>query len=61
MNEENMVEEKVLQAQIERLQAEVAELQCRQQDDQKDMTFHFRGEMQDALWVSFFFLFIHHL
>ncbi|AWP02314.1 putative centromere protein P-like [Scophthalmus maximus] len=49
MNEENMVEEKVLQAQIERLQAEVAELQCRQQDDQKDMTFHFRGEMQDAL------------
>lgn len=47
--EENSEEVKVLEAQIEHLQAEIAELQHQQQDHNKDMTFHFEGQMQDAL------------
>ncbi|XP_042365657.1 centromere protein P [Plectropomus leopardus] len=49
MSEENTEEVNVLEAQIERLQAEVAALQRQQQDNQKDITFHFRGQMQDAM------------
>ncbi|XP_071350968.1 centromere protein P [Trachinotus anak] len=49
MSEENIKEVKMLEAQILHLQAEVAALQCQQQDTHKDMTFHFRGQMQDAL------------
>ncbi|XP_026202893.1 centromere protein P [Anabas testudineus] len=49
MNEQNAEEVKVLEAQIENLQAEIAELQRQQQDHNKDITFHFRGQMQDAL------------
>ncbi|KAL7408611.1 hypothetical protein ABVT39_026274 [Epinephelus coioides] len=49
MSEENVEEVTVLEAQIERLQAEVAALQAQQQDNQKDITFHFRGQMQDAM------------
>ncbi|XP_034442415.1 centromere protein P isoform X1 [Hippoglossus hippoglossus] len=44
MCEENMEEVEVLEAEIDRLRAEVAELQ-----NLKDMTFNFRGQMQDAL------------
>ncbi|XP_070701892.1 centromere protein P [Pempheris klunzingeri] len=49
MSEENTDEVKVLEAQIKRLQAEVAALQCQQQENSKDTTFHFRGQMQDAM------------
>nr|XP_043879909.1 centromere protein P isoform X2 [Solea senegalensis] len=49
MNEENTEEVKVLEAQIEQLQAEVAQLQRQQQNNHKDMTFNFSGQMQEAL------------
>ncbi|KAG7226831.1 hypothetical protein INR49_014180, partial [Caranx melampygus] len=49
MSEENVKEVEMLEAQIHRLQAEVAALQSQQQDSLKDMTFHFGGQMQDAL------------
>ncbi|XP_037346257.2 centromere protein P isoform X2 [Pungitius pungitius] len=49
MSNENTEEAMVLQAQIEHLQAEVSALQRQQEDNQKDVTFHFRGQMQDAM------------
>ncbi|XP_076599876.1 centromere protein P [Chaetodon auriga] len=49
MSEENIEEVRVLEAQIERLQAEVAALQSQQQDNNMDITFHLRGQMQDAM------------
>ncbi len=49
MNEENIEEVKILQAQIKLLQAEVEALQRQQQDNHKDVTFHLRGKMQDAM------------
>lgn len=49
MSEENIEEVKILEAQIEHLQAEVKALQRQQQDHHKDITFHFRGQMQDAM------------
>lgn len=49
MSEENSEEVKVLEAQIQRLQAEVAMLQQQQQDNHKDMTIHFRDKCKDAL------------
>ena len=49
MSEENTDEVKVLEAQIEQLEAEVAALQRQQQDNQKDITIHFGGQMQDAM------------
>lgn len=49
MSEENIEEVKVLEAQIERLQAEVAALQGQQQDNNMDITLHLRGQMQDAM------------
>ncbi|XP_070758877.1 centromere protein P [Enoplosus armatus] len=49
MSEENTEEVRMLEGQIEILQAEVAALQCQQQDNHKDITFHFRGQMQDAI------------
>ncbi|KAA8593689.1 hypothetical protein FQN60_009805 [Etheostoma spectabile] len=49
MSEENIEDVRVLEAQIEHLQAEVAALQCQQQDNHKDITFHLRGHMQDAM------------
>ncbi|XP_040889600.1 centromere protein P isoform X4 [Toxotes jaculatrix] len=49
MNKENIEEVKVLEAQISCLQAEVAELQRQKQDSHKDMAFHLRGQVQDAL------------
>ncbi|XP_041812128.1 centromere protein P [Chelmon rostratus] len=49
MSKENIEEVKVLEAQIERLQAEVAVLQGQQQDNNMDITFHLRGQMQDAM------------
>ena len=55
MSEENTDEVKVLEAQIEQLEAEVAALQRQQQDNQKDITIHFGGQMQDAMWVLFIF------
>lgn len=39
----------MLEAQIEILQAEVEALQRHQQDNQKNITFQFRGQMQDAI------------
>ncbi|XP_072237520.1 centromere protein P [Leuresthes tenuis] len=47
--EENVEEVKVLEAQIEHLQAEVEALRLQQQENHKDLTLHFRGQMQDAL------------
>ncbi|TMS19153.1 Centromere protein P [Larimichthys crocea] len=47
--EENVEEVRVLEAQIEHLQAEVAALQSQQQENQKNMTFQLRGKMQDAM------------
>ncbi|XP_029358509.1 centromere protein P isoform X2 [Echeneis naucrates] len=47
--EENIKEVKMLEAQINHLRAEVAVLQHQQQEMHKDMTFLFRGQMQDAL------------
>ncbi|XP_029287307.1 centromere protein P isoform X2 [Cottoperca gobio] len=49
MSEENIEEVKVLEAQIEHLQAEVAALQRQQQDNHKVITFNFRGQMQHAV------------
>ncbi|XP_031716574.1 centromere protein P [Anarrhichthys ocellatus] len=49
MSEENMEEVTVLEAQIELLQAEVLALRCQQKDNLKDITFDFRGQMQDAM------------
>ncbi|XP_068451945.1 centromere protein P [Clinocottus analis] len=49
MNEENTEEVKVLEAQIEHLQAEVSALKSQQQDNDKDITFNFRGQMQEAM------------
>ncbi|KAK9529571.1 hypothetical protein VZT92_013654 [Zoarces viviparus] len=49
MSEENMEEVTVLEAQIELLQAEVLALRRQQKDDLKDITFDFRGQMQDAM------------
>ncbi|XP_028263089.1 centromere protein P [Parambassis ranga] len=49
MNEENIEEVKLLEAQIERLQTEVKALQHQKQNNHKDMTFHFEKQMQDAL------------
>ena len=51
MSEENSEEVRLLEAQIERLQAEVTALQHQQQDNHKDIMFHLRGQMQDAMWV----------
>ncbi|KAM4587625.1 centromere protein P isoform 2-T2 [Odontesthes bonariensis] len=49
MSEDNAEEVKVLEAQIGYLQAEVGALSLQQQKNQKDLTLHFRGPMQDAL------------
>ncbi|XP_069567429.1 centromere protein P [Brachyistius frenatus] len=49
MSEETIEEVKVLEAQLERLHAEVEALQRQRQDNDKDMTFNFGGQMQDAL------------
>uniref|UniRef100_A0AAQ4RPR4 Centromere protein P n=1 Tax=Gasterosteus aculeatus aculeatus TaxID=481459 RepID=A0AAQ4RPR4_GASAC len=49
MSNENTEEAAALQAQIEHLQAEVSALRRQQKDDQKDVTFHFRGQMQNAM------------
>ncbi|XP_068578430.1 centromere protein P [Cebidichthys violaceus] len=49
MSEENMEEVTELEAQIELLQAEVLALRRQKQDDLRDITFNFRGQMQDAL------------
>lgn len=52
MNDENTEEVRVLEAQIERLKAEVAALQDQQQDNQKDLTLHLTGQIHNAMWVS---------
>lgn len=49
VSQEDMEEVEVLEAQIKHLQAEVSALKCQQQDNHRDITFHFRGEMQDAM------------
>ncbi|GLD58106.1 centromere protein P [Lates japonicus] len=49
VSEENTEEVKMLEAQIDHLQAEVAALQRQQRENYKDMTFNFQGHMQDAL------------
>ncbi|KAK2861697.1 hypothetical protein Q5P01_001230 [Channa striata] len=49
LDQENIVEVKVLEDQIKNLQAEIAVLQCQQQEHHKDMAFTFKGQMQDAL------------
>ncbi|XP_039468139.1 centromere protein P [Oreochromis aureus] len=49
MSDENTEEVKVLEAEIERLQAEVKALQHQQQENNKDITFHYRGQMENAL------------
>lgn len=51
VNEENPEEVKVLEAQIQHLQAEIAELQRQQQDNDKEMPVCFRGHMLEALYV----------
>ena len=43
---------KGLEAQVECLRAEVAALQDQLKDKQKDITFHHRGEIKDAMCVS---------
>ncbi|KAI3369766.1 hypothetical protein L3Q82_024588 [Scortum barcoo] len=49
MSDENLEEVKMLEAQIECLRAEVAALQRQQQDNHKDIMFHVKGHMQDAM------------
>ncbi|XP_026162390.1 centromere protein P isoform X2 [Mastacembelus armatus] len=49
MSQENTEEVKMLEAQIECLQAEVEALQRKQKDHHKDLAFHFKGQMHDAL------------
>lgn len=51
MSDENTEEVKVLESEIERLQAEVEALQHQQQENNKDITFHYSGQMENALWV----------
>lgn len=58
MNKENSEDVKVLEAQIERLREELVELERQKQNNYKDMTFSFTGEMQNALCVSFYFYYI---
>lgn len=49
MNDENMEEVRVLEAQIEHLMAEVAALQDQQQDNQKDLTLQLTGQIHNAM------------
>ncbi|KAM9409180.1 centromere protein P isoform 2-T2 [Pholidichthys leucotaenia] len=49
MSDENNEEVKMLEAQIEHLQAEVEALESQQKDNDKDITFNYRGQMQHAL------------
>lgn len=49
MSDENTEEVKVLESEIERLQAEVEALQHQQQENNKDITFHYSGQMENAL------------
>ncbi|XP_029006302.1 centromere protein P isoform X2 [Betta splendens] len=50
---ENVEEVEVLEAQIQHLQAEIAELQHQQQNQDKEMTVCFKGQMLDALLYMF--------
>lgn len=56
MSDENTEEVKVLESEIERLQAEVESLQHQQQEINKDITFHYSQQMENALWVFIFVL-----
>lgn len=49
MSEENTEEVKVLEAQIEHLQAEIEALKGQQQNNSKDITLQLRGKLQDAM------------
>ncbi|XP_005729690.1 centromere protein P [Pundamilia nyererei] len=49
MSDENTEEVKVLESEIERLQAEVESLQHQQQEINKDITFHYSQQMENAL------------
>ncbi|KAM4583435.1 centromere protein P [Fundulus diaphanus] len=49
MSNENPEEENLLEAEVQRLQAEIKALQQQQQDVSKDVTVQSRGRMQDAL------------
>ncbi|KAM4741025.1 centromere protein P [Anableps anableps] len=49
MSEENPEEVKLLEAQVELLQADIRALQEQQQDSWKDFTVQFTGQMQNAL------------
>lgn len=51
MSDENTEEVKVLESEIEHLQAEVESLQHQQQEINKDITFHYSQQMENALWV----------
>uniref|UniRef100_A0A3Q2VW38 Centromere protein P n=1 Tax=Haplochromis burtoni TaxID=8153 RepID=A0A3Q2VW38_HAPBU len=49
MSDENTEEVKVLESEIERLQAEVESLQHQQQEINKDITFHYSQQTENAL------------
>lgn len=51
MNEGATVEERVLEAQIKRLQAEVASLQVQLQNNQEDMKLDLSGQIEETMCV----------
>ncbi|XP_038127960.1 centromere protein P [Cyprinodon tularosa] len=51
MSEENSAEVKLLEAQIQDMQAEIKGLQQQHEDNCKEITFQYRGQMQNALAV----------
>ncbi|XP_015258077.1 PREDICTED: centromere protein P isoform X3 [Cyprinodon variegatus] len=51
MSEENSAEVKLLEAQIQDMQAEIKALQQQHEDNCKEITFQYRGQMQNTLAV----------
>lgn len=51
MNEKNMEDVRMLEAQVEKLQATVSALQDQLKDKQKDMAFNLGDQMQKAMSV----------
>lgn len=54
MNEKNMEEVRMLEAQVEHLQAAVSALQDQLKDEQKNMAFNLGGQMHKAMSVLMF-------
>lgn len=53
MNEGSTVEERVLETQLKRLQAEVASLQAQLQNNQEDQKLDLSGQIEETMCVLF--------